>query len=61
MGYVRVGRPKSVQDTDGELIKVNRDIHKSKRVNVVFDILHIVSNRPTDYLAKGWQDSGDGS
>ena len=29
---------------DEELIKVNMDIHKSKRVNIVFDILHIVSN-----------------
>ena len=35
---------KSVQDMDGEFIKVNRKIHKSKRVNVVFDILHIVGN-----------------
>ena len=44
MGYVRVGRAKGVQITDGELIKVNRDIHKGKRVNIVFDILHIVDN-----------------
>ena len=29
---------------DKELIKVNRDIHKGKRVNIVFDILHIGSN-----------------
>ena len=39
MGYVRVGRAKFVQDTDGELIKVNKDIRKKKRVNVVFDNL----------------------
>ena len=44
MGYVRVGWGKFVQDTDGQLIKVNRDIHESKRVNVVFDILHIGCN-----------------
>ena len=44
MRYVRLGRAKFVEDTDGELIKVNRDIHKSKRVNVVFDILHIGGN-----------------
>ena len=29
---------------NGELIKVNRGIHKGKRVNIVFDILHILSN-----------------
>ena len=29
---------------DGELINVNRDIHKGKRVNIVFDILYIVCN-----------------
>ena len=29
---------------DRELIKVNIDIHKGKRVNIVFDILHIVGN-----------------
>ena len=44
MGYVRIGRVKSVQDLDGELIKVNRDIHKSKRVNIVLGILHILGN-----------------
>ena len=40
MRYVGVGRAKAVQNTDGELTKVNRDIHKGKRVNTVFDILH---------------------
>ena len=47
MRYVGVGRSKAVQNTDGELTKVNRDIHKGnrdihkgKRVNTVFDILH---------------------
>ena len=35
---------KSIQDTEGQLIKVNGDIHESKRVNVVFDILHIDCN-----------------
>ena len=39
-----LARAKSVQDTDGKLIKVNMDIRESKRVNVVFDILHIVYN-----------------
>ena len=29
---------------DGELIKVNWDIHKGKRVNIMFDILHILGN-----------------
>ena len=29
---------------DGELIEINRDIHKSKRVNIAFDILHIIGN-----------------
>ena len=32
---------KSIQNADRELIKVNRDIHNCKRVNIVFDILHI--------------------
>ena len=35
---------------DRELIKVNRDIHKGKRVNIVFDILHIVGNSPITLL-----------
>ena len=29
---------------DKEFIKVNGDIHESKRVNVVFDILHVFCN-----------------
>ena len=29
---------------DKELIKVNRDIHESKRVNVMFDIMHVFCN-----------------
>ena len=29
---------------DRELIKVNEGIHESKRVNVVFDILHVFCN-----------------
>ena len=33
-----------MQNMDGELIKVNKDIHKDERVNIVFDILHIVDN-----------------
>ena len=45
-GNVGVGQAKAVQNMDGELIKVNRDIHKGKRVNIVFDIMHIVSNSP---------------
>ena len=44
-----MGWAKSIQSTDGELIKVNRDIHKGKRVNIAFDILHIV-NDSFDYL-----------
>ena len=43
----------SIQNTDGELIKVNRDIHKGKRVNIVFDILHIVSNSMITLLRTG--------
>ena len=31
---------------DGEFIKVNKDIRKGKKVNIVFDILHIVGNSP---------------
>ena len=53
MGYVRVGRTKCIQDTNGELVKVNWDIHKSKRVNFVFDILHIVGNSPITLLRAG--------
>ena len=44
MRYVRGGRAKSFQDTNEQLIKVNRDIHESKGVNVVFDILPIGYN-----------------
>ena len=33
-----------IKYTYGELIKVNRDIHKGKRVNIVLDILHILGN-----------------
>ena len=35
---------------DGELIKVKRDIHEDKKVNIVFDILHIVGNSPITLL-----------
>ena len=49
MRYVLVGRVKAVQDTDGELIKINIDIHKGKRVNIVFDILHVLGNSPITY------------
>ena len=35
---------------DRELIKVNRDIHESKRVSVVFDILHVFCNGPITLL-----------
>ena len=38
---------------DRELIKVNGDIHKSKRVNVVFDILHVFCNGPITLLRTG--------
>ena len=53
MGYVRLGWAKSVQDTYGHLIKGNRDIHESKRVNVVFDILHIGCNGSITLLRAG--------
>ena len=53
MGYVRVGWAKSVQDMDGQLIKVNRDIHESKRFNVVFGILHIGCNGSITLLRAG--------
>ena len=43
-GYVRVGRAKSLQNMDGELIKVNRDIHEGEGVNIAFDVLHIIGN-----------------
>ena len=44
MGYVQVSGAKSVQDLHRKLIKVNRDIHKSKRVNVGLNIFHIVDS-----------------
>ena len=50
MRYIRVSQAKFIEDTNGELIKVNRDIHKSKRVIVVFDILHIVGNSTINLL-----------
>ena len=53
MRYVRVGWAKSVQDMDGELIKVNKNLHNSKRVNVVFDILHIGGNSSITLLRVG--------
>ena len=37
----------------GELIKVNRDIHKGKKVNIVFDILHILENSSITLLRTG--------
>ena len=39
-----VSQTKSIQNKDEKLIKVNKDIHKGKRINIVFDILHIVGN-----------------
>ena len=44
-------------------IKVNRDIHKGKRINIVFYILHIlaiVDNNPITLLGD-WQDYSDRS
>ena len=38
---------------DKELIKVNRDIHESKRVHVAFDILHIFCNGLITLLRTG--------
>ena len=40
----------AVQNTDREFIKVNKDIHKGKRVNIMLDILHIVGNSPITLL-----------
>ena len=53
MRYVQVGWAKSVKDTYGQLIKVNRDIHESKGVNVVFDILHIGYSGSITFLRAG--------
>ena len=38
---------------DGELIEVNRDIHKGKKINIAFDILHIVGNSSVTLLRTG--------
>ena len=38
---------------DREIIKVNGNIHESKRVNVVFDILHVFFNGPISLLRAG--------
>ena len=38
---------------DRELIKVNGDIHESKRVNVVFDILNVFCNDFSTLLKTG--------
>ena len=38
---------------DRELIKVNGDIHESKRVNVVFNILHVFCNGSSTLLRIG--------
>ena len=38
---------------DGELIKINNDIHKGKGVNIVFDILHVIGNGPITLLRTG--------
>ena len=38
---------------DIELITVNRDIHESKRVNVVFDILYVFCNGLSTLLRTG--------
>ena len=35
------------------LIKVNGDVHESKRVNVVFDILHVLCTGPSTLLRTG--------
>ena len=53
MGYVGVGRAKYVQNTNGELIKVNINIHKGKRVNIVFDISHIGGDCQITLLGTG--------
>ena len=53
MGYVQVGRAKSIQYTDGQLFKVNKDIHESKGVNVVFNILHISCNGSITFFRAG--------
>ena len=38
---------------DEELIKVKRDIHVGKKVNIAFDILHVVDNSPITLLRTG--------
>ena len=38
---------------DKELIKVNGDIHESKRVNVVLEIFHVLCNGPSTLLRTG--------
>ena len=35
---------------NGELIKINRDIHMGKGVNIVFNIIHVVDNGPITLL-----------
>ena len=52
MGYARVGWAKVVH-ADGQLIKVNMNIHESKIVNVVFEILHIGCNGSITLLRAG--------
>ena len=48
---------------NGELIKINHDIHMGKGVNIVFGILHVVSNvlitmlRTGKILAMGYDPS----
>ena len=53
MRLVQVGRAEYVQDTDRELIKVNGDIHESKRVTVVFDIFNVFCNGLISLLRTG--------
>ena len=53
MRLVRVGRDDFVQDMNRDLIKVNRDIHESKRVNVMFDILYVFCNSSITLLKTG--------
>ena len=42
MRDVLVGWTKSIQDVEGELIEINGSVHKSKRVDVLLEIFHII-------------------
>ena len=53
MRKVRVSRVEAIKDTDIDVFKVHGDIHESKRVNVVFDVLHGFCIGPITLLRTG--------